>query len=149
MNLQEMKEFKEKLITQGHEAYPAIAKIVDTLGEKKLFSRKEYMVLEHDGITLIHHRDIAKAKIEIDVSFEKWLYRDNLFVTVGEPVPSCPFRSDRVMCITLDNEETVVTEKDRELDIFTPYHMDWYNRILTLLPKAESILAEVSQRKRC
>ena len=48
------------------------------------------------------------------------------------------------MCIHLDNEHTVVTQEQKDYEIFVPYHMDWYNRLLTLLPKAEGILGEAS-----
>jgi hypothetical protein len=49
------------------------------------------------------------------------------------------------MSIHVDNENTVVTEADKDNEIFVPYHMDWYNRLLALLPKAESILGEASK----
>jgi len=143
MNLQEMKSYKQKLIAEGHEVYPTIAKIVDTLGTSEVFSGRNYKVLEFDGITAIHARNTVKAKVTGDC-FQGYLYRDNLFVTVGDGVALCPFRTDRVMVITLDNPETVVTQADRDNEIFVPYHMDWYARIMTLLPKAEGILGEAS-----
>jgi hypothetical protein len=144
MNLQEMKAYKEKLITQGVEAYPVISKIVDTLGESKKLSGRNYTVLEYDGITLLHLRNIAVAKVGKYSSFQGWLYRDSIFVTVGEKVTLCPFRRDRVMYIALADETTIVTKEDKENEIFVPYHMDWYEKILTLLPKAEGILGEAS-----
>ena len=145
MNLQDMKSFKEKLITQGREAYPTIASIVDTLGESKRLAGRNYQVFEYDGITALHLRNISKAKIGNHQSFQGWLYRDTLFVTVGNQIPLCPFRSDRVMYIALDNETTEVTQTDKENEIFVPYHMDWYSRIMKLLPKAKAILAEASK----
>ena len=144
MNLQEMKSYKQKLIAEGHEVYPTIAKIVDTLGENKVIHGRYYKVLEHDGITLIHHHSVSHAKIGLNSYFLGWLYRDYLFVSVGDFVPLCPFRRDKVMNIYLDNETTEVTQADRDNEIFVPYHMDWYNRLLTLLPKAEGILGEAS-----
>jgi hypothetical protein len=145
MNLQDMKLLKERLIIQGVGAYHTIANIVDTLGESKRLAGRNYQILEHDGITLLHLRNISKAKIGNHQSFQGWLYRDTLFVTVGDPVPLCPFRSDRVMYIAIDNETTEVTQQDIDNEIFVPYHMDWYNRILALLPKAKAILAEASK----
>jgi hypothetical protein len=147
MNLQEMKSYKQKLIAEGREAYPTIAKIVDTLGEFKTLRGRNYIVLEFDGITAIHMRNVSKAKIGSREVFQGWLYRDTIFVTVGERVDLCPFRRDRVMCIYLDNETTEVTQADRDNEIFVPYHMDWYNRLLTLLPKAEGILGEASHNE--
>lgn len=144
MNLQEMKSYKQKLIAEGHEVYPTIAKIVDTLGERKTLRGRNYIVLEFDGITAIHSRNICGANVGNNSQFIGWLYQDYLFVTTGPEVPLCPFRRDRVMSIHLDNENTVVTEADRDNEIFVPYHMDWYNRLLTLLPKAEGILGEAS-----
>jgi hypothetical protein len=144
MNLQEMKQLKEKLITQGHEVYPIIAKIVDTLGEYKRIAGRDYTVFEYDGINALHLRNISKARVGINSSFQGWLYKDSLFVTVGNLVPLCPFRRDRVMYIFLNSETTEVTQADKDNEIFVPHHLDWYNRILTLLPKAESILGEAS-----
>jgi len=144
MNLQEMKAYKQKLITEGVEAYQAIVKIVDTLGESKFIRGRNYKFLEHDGITLIHSHNISRAKISGNGVFQKWLYRDSLFVTVGPYVPLCPFRRDRVMYIALDNENTDFAQEDKDNEIFVPYHMDWYNRIMSLLPKAECILGEAS-----
>jgi hypothetical protein len=144
MNLQEMKQLKEKLILHGVEAYPNIAKVVDTLGELRVIRGRNYKFLEYDGITAIHSRNIIKAKVTGNC-FLGWLYRDNLFVTVGDPVPLCPFRTDRVMVITLDNTETIVIQADKDNQIFVPYHLDWYNRIMLLLPKAEGILGEASR----
>ena len=68
-------------------------------------------------------------------------------MTVGEFIPGCPFRKDRVMSIHLDNATTEVTQADKDNEIFVPYHMDWYERILTLLPKAEGILGEASHNE--
>ena len=144
MNLQEIKSYKQKLITEGHEVYPTIAKIIDTLGEFKTLSSRNFTVLEHEGITAIHMRNTSKAKVSGDC-FQGYLYRDYLFITVGNPVTLCPFRSDRVMVIHLDNEITEVTQADKDNEIFVPYHLDWYNRLLALLPKAESILGEASK----
>ena len=143
MNLQEMKAYKQKLISEGREVYPTIAKIVDTLGERKTLHGRNYIVLEFDGITAIHAQNVVKAKVTGDC-FKGYLYRDNLFVTVGDNVSLCPFRTDIVMVITLDTPETVCTQDDRDNEIFVPYHMDWYNRLMTLLPKAEGILGEAS-----
>ena len=144
MNLQEMKSYKQKLIAEGREAYSTIVKIVDTLGESKVINGKNYKVLEYDGITLIHGCNISGAKVTAHQMFVNWLYRDSVFVTVGEQVPLCPFRHDRVMYIALDTEMTEVSQADKDNEIFVPYHMDWYNRILSLLPKAEGILGEAS-----
>ena len=145
MNLQEIKSYKQKLITEGHEVYPTVEKIVDTLGEAKSLHGRSYIALEHDGITALHFVNIVKAKVGSRDSFQGWLRQDYLFVTVGSEVPLCPFRHDRVMSIHVDNENTVVTEADKDNEIFVPYHMDWYNRLLALLPKAESILGEASK----
>ena len=145
MDLQEMKSFKEKLIIQGREAYPTIASIVDTLGEFKTLSGRNYMVLEHDGITAFHFVNIIRAKVGSRQSFQGWLRRDYLFVTVGNFVPLCPFRSDKVMIIHLDNETTEVSQTDKESEIFVPYHMEWFARIMELLPKAKTILGEASK----
>ena len=49
------------------------------------------------------------------------------------------------MVITLDNTETIVIQADKDNQIFVPYHLDWYNRIMLLLPKAEGILGEASR----
>jgi hypothetical protein len=144
MNLQEMKAYKKNLIVEGHEAYPTIAKIVDTLGEFKTLRGRNYFILEYDGITAIHSRNISGANIGKNSQFLGWLYQDYLFVTVGEEVAFCPFRRDRVMSIHLDNDNTVVTQSDKDNEIFVPYHKDWYNRIMSLLPKAEGILGEAS-----
>jgi hypothetical protein len=144
MNLQEMKDYKQKLIAEGHEVYPAIAKIVDTIGEAKFIQGRHYKVLEFDGITLIHQHSVNHAKIGLNGYFLGWIYRDYLFVSVGDPVPLCPFRRDKVMNIYLDNLTTEVTQADRDNEIFVPYHMDWHERLLTLLPKAEGILGEAS-----
>ena len=144
MNLQEMKSYKQKLIAEGHEVYPIIAKIVDTLGERKTLHGRNYIVLEFDGITAIHSNNICGANVGKDQQFIGWLRQDYLFVTVGSEVPLCPFRRDRVMSIHLDNENTVVTQIDKDNEIFVPYHMDWYEKILTMLPKAECILGEAS-----
>ena len=145
MNLQEMKSLKEKLILQGFEAYPVITKIVDTLGEFKTLRGRNFIVLEHDGITVIHSRNICGAIVGKNSQFLGWLYQDYLFVTVGEEVPFWPFRRDRVMSIHLKNETTVITQSDIENEIFVPYHKDWYNKIISLLPKVESILGEASK----
>lgn len=147
MNLKEMKSYKQKLIVEGREAYPTIAKIVDTLGEHKTIDHRNYTTLEYDGITLLHLRHIVRAKIGARESFQGWVYRDSLFVTVGEKVELCSFRRDTVMRIYLDNENTEVTQEDRDNEIFVPYHMDWYEKILTLLPKAEGILGEASHNE--
>jgi len=144
MNLQEMKSYKQKLITEGHEVYPTITKIIDTLGEAKTLRGRNYIFLEYGGITAIHSRNIVRAKISNGVAFQGWLYRDTLFVTVGPQMELSPFRRDRVMSIVVDNETIEVTQADRDNEIFVPYHMDWYNRLLTLLPKAECILGEAS-----
>jgi hypothetical protein len=144
MNLQEMKSYKQTLIAEGHEVYPTIAKIVDTLGGESIIRGRDYKILEYDGISLLHLHDIIRAKIGNNHSFQGWLFRDSLFVTVGESVAFCPFRCDRVMYIAIDNETTEVTQTDKDNEIFVPYHMDWYNRLLTLLPKAEGILGEAS-----
>lgn len=144
MNLQEMKAYKQKLIDEGREAYPTIAKIVDTLGEYQTLRGRNYMALEYDGITALHFVNIIRAKVGSRDMFQGWLRCDYLFITVGNFVPLCPFRIDRVMCIHLDNENTVVTQEQKDYEIFVPYHMDWYERILTLLPKAEGILGEAS-----
>ena len=143
-DLQELKAYKQKLIAEGIEAYTTIAKIVDTLGESRVIRGRNYKFLEYDGIMAIHSRNIVKAKVTGNC-FLGWLYRDNLFVTVGDPVPLCPFRADRVMVITLDNTETIVIQEDKDNQIFVPYHLDWYNRIMSLLPKAEAILGEASK----
>jgi hypothetical protein len=138
-----MKEFKQKLITQGHEAYPTIAKIVDALGEKIVSKNKweSYYLLDHEGITLIHSRNQDRASTSgKNMDFEGWIYKDYLFVTVGEVVELCPFRSQTVMSIHLDNKETYVTEEEAAREIFTPYHHDWYKKIIDLLPKAEAII---------
>ena len=146
MNLQEMKAYKQKLITEGHGAYPTLAKIVDTLGEFKTISGREYAVLEHNGITAIHSQNIIKAKVDSRGLFQDWIRRDYLFITVGDVIPMCPnMRRDLVMRIYLDKELTEVTQADRDNEIFVPYHMDWYNRVLSLLPKVESILGESSK----
>jgi hypothetical protein len=142
MNLQEMKAYKQKLIAEGIEVYPTIAKIVDTLGEYQTLRGRNYMALEHDGITALHFVNIVMAKIGSRDSFQGWLRCDYIFVTVGNFVPLCPFRVDRVMCIHIDNENTVVTQEQKDYEIFVPYHKDWYNRIMSLLPKAESKLGE-------
>lgn len=144
MNLQEMKSYKQKLIAEGHEVYPTIAKIVDTLGEFKTLGGRNCMALEYDGITAFHFVNISMAKVGHNSSFQCWLRRDYLFVTVGKFAPLCPFRTDRVMVIHVDNENTHVTKEDKDNEIFVPYHMDWYNRLLTLLPKAEGVLGEAS-----
>jgi len=144
MNLQEMKAYKQKLIAEGIEAYPTVAKIVDTLGEFKTLRGRNYTVLEFDGITAIHMRNVSKAKMDSNGKFAGWLVRDILFVTVGEPVSYCSFRRDRVMDIHLDNLTTEVTQSDKDNEIFVPYHKDWYNRIMSLLPKADGILGEAS-----
>ena len=146
MNLTEMKSYKQELITQGHGVYPTIVKIVDTLGERKTLHGRNYIVLEFDGITAIHAQNVVKAKVTGDC-FKGYLYRDNLFVTVGDNVSLCPFRTDIVMVITLDTPETVCTQAEKDNEIFVPYHMDWYNRLLTLLPKAEGILGEASHNE--
>jgi hypothetical protein len=147
MNLQEMKSYKQKLIAEGHEVYPTIAKIVDTLGENKVIHGRNYKVLEYDGITSIHGHNVSCAKVGSGGAFQGWLYRDYIFVSVGDQVPLCPFRRDKVMNIYLDNETTEVTQADKDNEIFVPYHMDWYNRLLTLLPKAEGILGEASHNE--
>jgi len=144
MNLQELKERKQELIIQGREAYPDLAKIVDTLGEFKTLRGRNYTTLDFDGITAIHMRNVSKAKMDSNGRFAGWLVRDILFVTVGELVSYCSFRRDRVMDIHLDNLTTEVTQADRDNEIFVPYHIGWYNRLLTLLPKAEGILGEAS-----
>jgi hypothetical protein len=145
MNLQEMKSYKQKLIAEGHEVYPTIAKIVDTLGEFKTLGGRNCMALEYDGITAFHFVNISMAKVGHNSSFQGWLRRDYLFITVGKLAPLCPFRVDRVMVIHIDNENTQVTKEDKDNEIFVPYHMDWYNRILALLPKAKAILGEASK----
>ncbi|MFA5367597.1 MAG: hypothetical protein WC333_06955 [Dehalococcoidia bacterium] len=147
MNLQEMKSYKQELITQGHGVYPTIVKIVDTLGEYKTLRGRNYMALEYDGITALHFVNIIRAKVGSRGSFQGWLHHDYIFVTVGNFVQFCPFRSDRVMIIYRDDETTEVNQADRDNQIFVPYHMDWYNRILTLLPKAEGILGEASHNE--
>lgn len=144
MNLQEMKQLKQDLITQGYAVYPTIAKIIDALGEYRRVSGRDCTFLEYDGIVAYHFRHIVKAKVKGDC-FKGWLYRDSLFVTVGEKVALCPFRCDRVMSIHLDNETTEVTQADKDNEIFVPYHLGWHDRLLTLLPKAESILGEASK----
>ena len=79
MNLQEMKSYKQKLIAEGHEVYPIIAKIVDTLGERKTLMGRNYTVIEFDGVNLMHLRNISKAKIGSNQSFQGWLYRDSIW----------------------------------------------------------------------
>ena len=143
MNLQEMKSYKQKLIAEGREVYPTIAKIVDTLGEAKSLHGRNYIAYDFEKITVIHARDAIKAKVTGDC-FKGWIMRDYLFVTTGEKVIFCPFRRDLVMRIYLDNDETEVTQADKDNEIFVPYHMDWYNKIMTLLPKVEGILGEAS-----
>jgi len=51
------------------------------------------------------------------------------------------------MLIHLDNENTKVTQEDRDNSIFVPYHKDWYSRIISLLPKVEGILGEASHNE--
>lgn len=146
MNLQEMKQLKEKLIIDGRAAYPTIVKITETLGELKFIHGRSYIILEHEDITLIYGSYPIRAKVGKDGFFQGWLYRSSIFVSVGEMVPLCPFRRDRVMYIFLDNEMTSVSQEDRDNEIFVPYYKNWYERILLLLPKAESILGEVSKQ---
>lgn len=147
MNLQELKSYKQKLIAEGHEAYLTLVKIIDTLGERKVLSHRNGIVLEFDGITAIHMKNISRAKVGSRESFQGWLYRDYILVMVGEELAYYPLRSDRVMCIYLDNDTTEVAQADKDNEIFVPYHMDWYERIMALLPKAEGILGEASHNE--
>ena len=98
----------------------------------------------------MHYHQISHASTKgSNQAFVKWVYSNHIFISVGDYQKignkTMQFRKDYVANLYLVNDDCDATPEQVGYQIFVPYHMDWFNRIMVLLPKAQSILGNASK----